>query len=127
MDLSDYAGQRILLRFEYITDGAIHEAGLALDALSIPELDYSDDFESEDAAWETAGFVRSSNVLPQEFILQLLELGKKPRVQQLQLDSDQQGSWSIPLSSEMNKAVLIVSGATPVTLQLAQYAYRIDE
>ena len=125
VDLSDYAGEQILLRFEYITDGAIHKAGLALDALSIPELNFDDSFESEDPTWEAAGFVRSSNVLPQEFILQLLELGDKPRIQRLWLDSEGQETWSIPLSNEMNKAVLIVSGATPVTLELARYTYRI--
>jgi len=124
VDLSYYAGRPALIRFEYITDGAIHETGLVLDDLSIPELSYEDGFESDDPAWDAAGFVRNNNLLPQKFIIQLYELGPKPRIRQLPLNQQGRARWKIPFGDELNEAVLVVSGATPVTLESASYAYR---
>jgi len=125
VDLSAYANRPVLIRFEYITDGAIHETGLVLDDFSIPELGFEDGFEAPDPAWEAAGFVRNDNVLPQKFIIQLIELGVKPRVRQLPLNEQALARWEIPLDSEMNEAVLVISGVTPVTLETASYAYQI--
>ena len=124
IDLSAYARQSILLRFEYITDGAINRAGLVLDDFSIPELNYQDGFEIDDSEWKTAGFVRSDNVLPQKFIVQLIELGAKPLVRQLPLNK-QKAEWQIPLDDETSEAILIISGLCPVTLETASYAYQI--
>ena len=125
IDLSAYAGQRVLLRFETITDGAIHKQGLVIDDLAIPELNFQDGFEVSDPAWEAAGFVRSENSLPQVFSVQLIELGIKPCVQRLQLDERGTARWQISLGAEMNQAVLIVSGVTPITLELAPYTYQV--
>ena len=58
VDLSSYAGEVVQLRFEYITDAAVHGEGLLLDTLSIPEIGYSSDFESDDGGWTAEGFVR---------------------------------------------------------------------
>lgn len=125
VDLSAYAGQPALIRFEYITDGAIHETGLVLDALSIAELGFEDGFEEQDGSWEAAGFVRHDNVLPQKFVVQLLELGSQPQIRRLPLNEQGRARWNIPLSEEMPEAVLIVSGLTPVTLKVASYAYQV--
>ncbi len=125
VNLNAYAGQFVLLRFEYVTDGAIHNAGLVLDDLSILELNYYDGFESEDTTWEAAGFVRSDNVLPQEYQIQLIELGDKPRVRQLSLNVQGQARWQVPLDNETGEAILVISAVTPVTLESASYAYQV--
>ena len=125
VDLGAYAGRSVLIRFEYITDGAIHHSGLALDDFSIPELAYQDGFEAHDPAWEGAGFVRSNNMLPQRFALQLIELGPKPRVRELPLNELGHGRWRVPLNREMDEAILIISGVTPVTLEIASYAFQV--
>ncbi|MBN1314893.1 MAG: immune inhibitor A [Anaerolineales bacterium] len=125
VSLDEYAGQSIRIRFEVITDGAITYDGLALDDLSIPELGYMDGFETDDPAWTAAGFNRCSNYLAQRFAIQLVGISKEPQVWQFELDKGR-GKWEIPLSNEMNQAVLIVSGITPVTRQVASYAYQVD-
>jgi hypothetical protein len=125
VNLGAYAGQPVLLRFEYITDGAIHGAGLVLDDVSILELDYRDGFEIDDPAWEAAGFVRTDNVLPQEYVIQLIELGNKPRVRHLPLNTQGQARWHVPLDDETGEAILVVSAVTPVTLESASYAYQV--
>ena len=83
VDLTPYAGQEVLIRFEYVTDDAVNHAGLCLDDISIPELGYSDDVESDGGGWDARGFVRSNNRLPQRFLLQLIEFGPEVRVQRL--------------------------------------------
>ncbi len=125
VDLGPYAGQSVLIRFEYITDGAIHHAGLALDDFSIPELGYQDGFEARDPSWEAAGFVRHNNVLPQRFIVELIELGAKPRVRRLPLNDLGNARWRIPLSYERDEAILVISGVTPLTLETASYTLQV--
>jgi len=125
VELSTYSGQRLLVRFEYVTDGAISESGLVLDDFSIPELEYEEDFEEDDPAWEASGFVRNSNVLPQHFVVQLVELGAKRRVRRLPLNAQGRARWNIPLDQDTNEIVLIISAVTPVTSEPASYAYRV--
>ena len=125
IDLGAFAGRPILVRFEYITDDAMQRPGMILDALSIPELGYSDSLESQFSDWEAAGFVRHNNVLPQLFIVQLIELGEKPRVSRLPIDGRGIGRWEIPLGNDLGEAVVIISGATPITVEPAAYAYQV--
>ena len=71
IDLSDYAGGKALLRFEYVTDDAVHLDGFVVDDVSVPEVGFLDDAEGP-AGWDAAGFVRFDNVLPQEYLVQLV-------------------------------------------------------
>jgi bacillopeptidase F (M6 metalloprotease family) len=64
VDLSQYAGQQVTLRFEYITDAAVNGEGVLLDDVSIPEIGYTTDFENGDGGWDAQGFVRCKIRLP---------------------------------------------------------------
>ncbi|MCJ7666767.1 MAG: immune inhibitor A, partial [Anaerolineae bacterium] len=46
VDLSDYVGGEVLIRFEYITDDAVSRPGFTVDDIKIPELEYDYDAES---------------------------------------------------------------------------------
>lgn len=126
IDLSPFAGQQILLRFEYITDEGVNRAGWCVDDIRIPELGFTDDVETGEGEWVAVGFLRMDNVLPQRFILQLITLGDQAAVQRLTLDGGGQGAWEIRgLGTAIPRAVLAVSGATPVTTEAARYRYTI--
>ena len=58
VDLSQFAGQQVQLRFEYLTDAAVNGEGFYLDDIAIPEIDYFTDFEQDTGGWQGAGFVR---------------------------------------------------------------------
>lgn len=125
-ELSPYAGRSVLIRFQYVTDGAVHEQGFLIDDISIPELGYFDDIESGDGDWEAAGFARVGQYLPQSYIVQLILLGdNEQEIRRLPLDENQQGRWLIPLDKRHNEAILIIAGSTPVTRNLAAYEYEI--
>jgi hypothetical protein len=129
IDLTPYTGKPVLLRFEYVTDDVVNRPGWLIDDISIPELDYHDDVENSNDGWQASGFVRVDNVLPQRFIVQLVAFGSggKPlRVERMALDESQQGQLELRgLGTEVERAVLIVSGITPVTTEQASYEYRI--
>jgi immune inhibitor A len=73
VDLSEFAGQKILLRFVIINDTVKNEEGFAIDDIEIPEIEWSDDTESEDGDWEADGFVRIHNRVPQQWSVQVAE------------------------------------------------------
>jgi len=124
VDLSDYAGQKIQVRFEYVTDAAVNRAGFMVDDISIPELDYSTDFEEGDGDWEANGFVRMDNLLPQTFIVQIIHQDGETRVEQFPLDEENTGSLELDLGSG-EKATLVVLGTTTFTTEVASYQFEI--
>jgi hypothetical protein len=127
VDLSGYAGQPVLLRFEYVTDDAVNRPGFVLDDIGIPELGYLSDFEADEGGWESAGFVRHANVLPQRWLVQMILFGPETTVRRLELEQDQSGLSSLPLSKGYDRAVITVSGLAPVTTEWASYSYQIRD
>ncbi len=125
IDLSPYAGQQVLVRFEYITDDAVNRPGFVLDDIAIPEIGYQSDFESDDGGWEAAGFIRHANVLPQRWLVQLVLYSTATTVQRLEVGPDQSGQWEIPLGNGTSRAVIAISAMAPVTTEPASYQYEI--
>jgi hypothetical protein len=126
VDLSAYAGQSIQVRFEYITDTALSYASFLLDDVAIPEIHYSCSFEQDPCGWESQGFVRVDNVLPQTFVVQLIRPSDgQITVDRLPLDVNRQGSLSLSLESH-DTAILVVSGTTPFTTEEARFELEIQ-
>ena len=125
VDLSAYAGQKIQVRFEYITDAALNYASLMLDDISVPEINYTCSFEKDNCGWDSQGFARVDNVLPQTFVVQLIhQSGGQTTVERLPLDANRQGSLSLNLKSR-DTAILVVSGTTPFTTEEASFELEI--
>lgn len=123
IDLTPYAGQEIMLRFEYITDDAVTQPGLIVDDVSIPEIGYFEDFESGDGGWQSEGWLRMDNRLPQEFLVQLVRPGAtdEPVTRLLGPGETPSGEWTITAGGEAGGAMLVVSGLAPVTTEPARY------
>jgi immune inhibitor A len=126
MDLTPYAGQQILLRFEYITDDAYNSPGFCVDDISIPELGYHYDAEDDDG-WVALGFIRTDNTLPQRYLVHLIEWGAVTRLRPVELDEAQSGQLVIEgFGGEVERAVLVVSALAPKTTELAAYQYSVE-
>jgi immune inhibitor A len=123
VDLSQYAGKKVQLRFEYVTDAAVNGDGFLLDDVSIPQINYFGDFESDAGGWEGAGFVRIQNALPQTYRLALIGEGPKTTVQYINLADD--NTVDIPLDFEngVRDFVLVVTGTTRYTRQTTGYRF----
>lgn len=70
MDLTSYVGREVQLRFHHITDQAYHGAGILIDNIRVPEIEFIDGAENEAAGWVRDGFVRSKNTVPQRWSVQ---------------------------------------------------------
>lgn len=126
VDLSQYAGKKILLRFEYVTDAAVNGEGLLLDDVSIPQLSYSTDFEDGDGGWVSDGFVRIENRLPQIFRVQLIKQGQVKAIETFEVQPGDPLSIPVTFDQSMDEAVLVVSGTTRFTRQVAGYKFKIE-
>ena len=125
VDLSQYAGKKVQVRFEYVTDAAVTGEGFLLDNVSVDAINYQSDFEADDGGWKAEGFSRVQNVIPQTFRLSLITKGSNgTTVKAIELSSDQLAE--IPLSlKDGEEAVLIVTGTTRYTRKSATYQIEI--
>jgi hypothetical protein len=124
VDLSPFAGQKVQLRFEYVTDAAVNEEGLMLDDISIDAINYASDLEADDGGWQGAGFVRIQNILPQTYRLTLIVQGDTTSVTNIPLTPNQ--TADIPLSLQGgDEAILIVTGTTHFTTIPAPYQVEV--
>jgi hypothetical protein len=125
VDLTPYAGEEVLIRFQYLTDEGPVRVGWLLDDIAIPELDFWDNVETGERDWEGEGFNRNALILPQEWLVQLVKLGDgQTIVEGLELNADNSGSWTVQLGAG-ERAILVISGCTRVTTERADYWYRI--
>ncbi len=121
VDLSDYAGQKVQVRFEYVTDAAVNGEGLMLDDIAIPEIEYFTDFETDDGGWQAAGFARVENILPQTFRLALISKGSQTAIQIIEVAADQTAEITLDFDSA-DEIILVVSGTTRFTREPGSYS-----
>jgi immune inhibitor A len=127
IDLSRFAGKKVQLRFEYVTDLAVNADGFMLDDVTIPEINYQEDFEAGDGGWDGNGFVRIENVLPQQFNVSIIRFGTSTSIETVRLEAGQLASIPLVLGGDVRSVVLVVSGATRFTTQPALYRLRFEK
>ena len=128
VDLTPFAGQEILLRFEYVTDDAVNEAGFLLDDISIPEIGYADDGESGPSGWEAAGWLLTDNRLKQNWLVQLVRAdGNDVIVETMEVGPDGRGQLNVEGIGSGDTVFMTVSGLTRFTTEPADYSYVIQE
>jgi hypothetical protein len=125
IDLSQYAGQKVTVRFEYITDAAVTSEGFMLDDISIPAIGYFTDFETDDGSWQPNGFARIQNSLPQTFRLSLILKGSTTTVQNIALSPDQTADIPLKIGGDVREAVLVVTGTDRFTNRVTSYQFEV--
>jgi hypothetical protein len=123
VDLTPFAGRDVLLRFEYVTDQGTNLRGALVDDVAIPEIGFLDDAEA-DTGWIAEGFFRSDNTIPQAWSVQLVERHRDGTTTVRALRPDADGRLSETVSSlggDVERAVLVVSGLAPRTLESARF------
>ena len=126
VDLSPFAGKRVYIRFEYVTDPAVNGEGLLVDDVSIQGLDYFTDFESGDGGWVADGFVKVSKSLPQMFRVSLIKYGEETTVEQFTIESGDTLRISVD-GAIYNETVIVISGTTRFTRTPAGYQFGISQ
>ncbi len=126
VDLSDYAGKDIQIRFEYVTDAVANGEGMLIDDIAIPEIGYFSDFEESVDDWQADGWVLIDNILPQTYRLSLITFGETIEVHHIPLKKDITAEIPLSLNQNINEAVLVVSGTTRFTRHKAAYRFEIQ-
>jgi immune inhibitor A len=125
VDLTPYVGQSALVRFEYITDDAYSDPGFCVDDIAIPQLGYAYDAEL-DGGWEAQGFIRSTNIVPQDWLAQVIAFGRDTRILEMELGDKQEGRLVLEgFGTDVDRAVLVVSALAPATTEVASYEYSV--
>lgn len=128
VDLSEFAGQEILLRFEYVTDLIQTYGGFVLDDIAISEVGFFDDAESLASGWVAEGFTRATTTLPQNWHLQLVTFDEdgQPKVEPLPVGADSRLQFVYQGEPRARRPILIVAATAPETLQPAAYRLSVD-
>ncbi len=130
VDLSAYTGQQVLVRFEYVTDEGFNAPSWAVDDISVPEIGYQSDVESDDGGWQAAGWVRVANAVPQHWFVAAIEYGsgaQAVQVQSLTLDAQDHGTLTVPgFGSQVRQVVLVVAALAPTTTEVAPYRVSVQ-
>ncbi|MCH7705965.1 MAG: immune inhibitor A [Chloroflexi bacterium] len=104
VDLTQYAGLDVLLRFEYITDDTVNGAGICLGNIAI------NGTELPDAGWDALGFIQTDNSVSQSYIVRVIEMGTETVIRDIPLDDDQYATFTIEgLGTSVERAVIVVS------------------
>jgi hypothetical protein len=128
VDLTPYAGQEVLVRFEYVTDDAVNEAGFLLDDIALPEIGYRDGGEDGLNGWESEGWLLTDNTLDQNWLVQLIRAdGSNVSVQPVEVGPDGRGQLQVQGLGRDETVILAVSGLTPFTTVPATYSYAIEQ
>ena len=129
VDLSPFAGSKVLIRFEYITDDAVYDDGFVIDDIAIPELDFLDDAES-DGGWKAQGFERIDNVAPVDYVVIVMERRRDGAdiVRRMEIDDGRRGTLTLGgPGDEAQGVAVVVSPLAPNTHQLSQFTLTIRE
>lgn len=125
VDISQFSGKEVQLRFEYVTDAAVNGEGFLLDDVAIPEVGYSTNFEEDSGGWRAAGFVQIRNSIPQNYRLALIHMGDTTNVEYVSLSAENDVDIPLEFSEDVGEIILVVSGTTRHTRQKAAYRFEI--
>ncbi len=122
IDLTPYAGSRVLVRFHYLTDEAVERAGWCVDDIAVPEAGFFDDAET-DGNWEARGFVRVGEAgARQHYALRLVEgTGAAAKVRTVAQDAANGARFTVD-----GPAVLVVGAWAPGTAERATFTVTVE-
>jgi hypothetical protein len=128
VDLSDFVGTQVTLRFDYVTDAAVNGKGMAIDDLAIDAIGYATDLENDLGGWTAEGFVRVQNKLPQTMSVSIVTYSKNGgiSVEQRSFQGEILISGSELGGADVEKIVLVISGTTPFTREKANYSIDLE-
>ena len=123
ISLDEWAGQEIMLRFQYVTDAAINDHGLCLRNLALSGASRT----PSTLEWIPNGFAWTNNLVLQRYNVQLIYEGKGDsgnRVFPMTLDGTNHGEIQLEPDSDARRVVVAVQAMAPSTRLPANYTLR---
>ena len=140
-DLTPFAGNLIMLRFEYVTDDTYNRDGWMIGDIAIPQIGYADSPEAQTAAaagtfgadfpttlnltdlsdyvnaptprtdWQAEGFMRTTNVVGQRWWVQVVSISDAGKVTITPVPVDATGVGTLVLNAAYGKNAIVVVAA----------------
>ena len=107
-----------MLRFQYITDDVVNGAGLCLRHIAISGGPLTD-------GWEANGFILINNHVPQDYIVQVVEMARSNQVRVMPLDAANSGDIVVDAPQDLDRLIVAVAALAPKTLQPAAYTITV--
>ncbi len=125
--LDDYADKKILVRFQYVTDSAVHLDGMLIKGARLSEISRTS--SSEDLKWVSSGFVLVDDSLEQKFLVRVIKKMKPGQygVDEITLDDFNEARYSIRDDKNLDSVTVVVSGITGLTQQPAVFDLEVSE
>jgi immune inhibitor A len=120
VDLSAFAGHRIILRFQYVTDDGVNGQGMLMKDLFIPAIGWRDNY----TGWAANGFVPiRTNAMPDDWTVDLISItAHGTTVNRLPLSATEQGSLLVdPSKNGLKKLVAVIFTTAPKTTVETSY------
>ena len=114
-DISKYAGQEVLIRFEYITDDALFAKGICLDDFEISEINWNDN-TSTTGGWIPKGFTSVETTIPTDYLIQVIHEKSSGDSVVYRIPVDNEGNGTIKLD-HIDKDDLVITIVSAVTRQ----------
>lgn len=124
LDLSAWAGQEVLLRWELVTDDAVNLEGIAIRDLVLEADGAATPIVLDDALWQAEGWQRVPEILPMRWGLQVIAFGSQGaglKTWRIPVDAAGRARIDLPEIAPDASVIVAVSGLTPATRQAASY------
>ena len=127
IDLSRFAGKQVLLRLEYVTDDAVHQQGICFDDFEIGEIGWFD-FAEADRDWDSLGFVRISNQIPQKWLVQVVRMnpGAPVRVAGVAVRPSGEAEYRVEGIAAGESVVIVVSAVSHDSMAPGAYTLKLS-
>ena len=124
--LDRWSRQQILVRFQYITDAAVHDHGLCLRNIRVAGSDADSELEAE---WVPDGFVWTNNLARQSFMVQVVYEGDAQadnRALRMELDEANKGDFILESGPGIKRIVAVIQPMAPSTRMPSSYTLRLE-
>jgi immune inhibitor A len=125
ISLDAYVGSEILVRFEMLTDDGVNFQGIVLDDIRLDALGYASDFEVDHGGWQSEGWIRTDNRLPQRAWLQVMQhQGSDSLISRYLVEGE--GHWTLNIAPETTIVSIALSPFAPMTTEPIDYELRLE-
>ena len=121
LDLGDYADGQVLLRFQHITDDALHSSGICVRNVALSAAGGTSAVND----WQADGFLLTDNRVKQEYVVQVIEMGPENLVRPVALDQANTGEIQVAAPGELDRLVVAVAALAPKTRETAAYTLTV--
>lgn len=118
VDLSEFAGRQVLIRFEYVTDDSANQVGFAVDNIALHRGGVADAVPL-DSDWQAEGFRIVDGPLQQRFIVQLIDGAGA-------VTAFEPGTDNVVEISLSGPATIVIAAITRGTAEPAPYSWSLS-